>query len=126
MINLTAGDLMRIAGHVIQQPHVRDAGLMEAAAARPQATFDGQPVYGDLVEMAAALTESLVTNHALVDGNKRLGLAGLLVFLGINGHTVTMSNGEAYDFIYGIASGQLRGVPEIARQLRPYVLSKQS
>jgi death on curing protein len=64
-----------------------------------------------------ALTHSLVCNHALVDGNKRLGLACLVVFLGMNGRRLTMGNDEAYDFIYGIAAGDLRDVSDIARRI---------
>lgn len=121
MLHLNTSELLHIAGRVVDPLIVRDAGLLEAAAARPQATFDGRPVYDDLVEMAAALTESIVTNHGLVDGNKRLGLAALVVFLGINGSRLTMSNDGAYDLIYGIASGELRGVHDVARTLRPHI-----
>ena len=121
MLHLNASELLHIAGRVVDPLIVRDAGLLEAAAARPQATFDGRPVYDDLVEMAAALTESIVTNHGLVDGNKRLGLAALVVFLGINGSRLTMSNDGAYDLIYGIASGERRGVQDVARTLRPHI-----
>lgn len=119
MLFLAAEDCVRIARRVIGPGvTVRDMGLIEAAVARPQATFDGQPVYDDIVDMAAALTESLVTNHALVDGNKRIGFACLIVFLRMNGRRITMTNDDAYDFIDGIASGQLRGVPTIAEKLR--------
>ena len=74
--------------------------------------------------MAAALTESVVTNRGLVDGNKRLGLAALVVVLRINGSRLTMSNDEAYDLICGIASGELRGVQDVARTLRPHIQSR--
>ena len=101
---------MRTMGDV----QVRDAGMIEAAVARPQAIVGGAPAYPDVHTKAAALTHSLVCNHGLVDGNKRLGLACLIVFLGINGYRLTMSNDEAYNLIYGIASGELRDLDEIA------------
>jgi death-on-curing protein len=55
---------------------MRDVGLLEAAAARPRATAFGADAYLGIHEKAAALLQSLARNHALVDGNKRLALAG--------------------------------------------------
>ena len=57
-------------------------------------------------------------NHALVDGNKRLALGSLIVFLGINGHRLTWSNDEAYGFIMAIAAGELTDVPTIGLRIR--------
>ncbi len=62
---------------------IRDAGLIEAALARPQSGY-----YGDLLEEAAALWESLAMNHGFVDGNKRVGFAAVYVFLRVNGITI--------------------------------------
>ena len=62
---------------------IRDAGLIEAALARPQSGY-----YGDLIEEAAALWESLTMNHGFVDGNKRVGFAAAYVFLRVNGITI--------------------------------------
>jgi len=114
---LTSAEILRIAERVIPGASVRDVGLIEAAAARPQATLEGRYAYPDAAHMAAALTQSLVCNHALIDGNKRLGLACLIVFLRMNGYRLEMDNDEAYDLIYGIASGALREIPEIAKTL---------
>jgi death-on-curing protein len=50
---------------------------------------------------------SLVRNHALVDGNKRLALAGTIAFLGINGQQLRFSNDDAYDFVIAVATGEL-------------------
>lgn len=121
MLFLTTHEVIGIAQRVIPGCAVRDVGLIEAAVARPQASFDGQRVYPDAVHMAAALVESLVCNHALVDGNKRLGLACLIVFLRLNGRRLTMTNDQAYDLIYAVASGALRSVEDIATALRPMV-----
>ena len=75
MIYLDVEDLLYIAeravGGVVA---VRDLGLLEAAAARPQASAFGEVAYPSLHAQAAALLHSIVGNHALVDGNKRLGL----------------------------------------------------
>ncbi len=117
MLYLTAEDVLHVAVRAIGDVQVRDAGMIEAAVARPQAIVGGVPAYPDLTTKAAALTHSLVCNHGLVDGNKRLGLACLIVFLGINGCRLTLSNDEAYDLIYGIASGELRELDQIARRI---------
>ena len=118
MLFLDADDVIRIARRTIgPDVQIRDAGLIEAAIARPRATVGGQYAHPSLTEMAAALTHSLVTNHAFVDGNKRVGLACLLVFLRLNGRRLTWTNDEAHDVIYRIADGSLRDVNEIARSL---------
>ena len=91
---------------------------MQAALARSAATVGGQDTYPTLVDKAAALVHSTVRNHALVDGNKRLGLMVLIVFLGVNGRTLTMSNDQAVEFIVAIAEGRLDDVEAIAEQLR--------
>ncbi len=119
MIYLDADDLLHVARRAIDaEPAVRDAGLLDSAAARPRATLFGAEAYPDLETKAAALVQSLVGNHALVDGNKRLGLAALIAFLGINGRRLTWTNDEAYDIIIAIASGELDDVAAIAALIR--------
>ena len=98
-------------------PEVRDFGLLESALARPKASVFGEDAYPTLVEKAAALVQSLVANHALVDGNKRLGYAGLLLFLERNGLTLKYDDDDDVDFILAIADGRLREVAEIALRL---------
>lgn len=118
MIFLSTRQLLRIAERVAgPDVGVRDIGLLEAAAARPRATAFGQDAYPTLHEKTAALVHSVVTNHALVDGNKRLGLASAIAFLGINGWRLTLSEDEAYDLIIAIASGELTEVADIADRL---------
>lgn len=73
---------------------IRDAGLIEAALARPQSGY-----YGDLLEEAAALWESLAMNHGFVDGNKRVGFAAVYVFLRVNGVTIKAGADVALRFI---------------------------
>lgn len=65
----------------------------------------GRDAYPTLDGKAAALLHSLARNHALVDGNKRLALAGLIAFYGLNGRSLTLTNDEAYDLVMNIASG---------------------
>ena len=84
MERLTVEDLLLIA-ETIGTTAVRDVGLLDAAAHRPQATVFGEDAYATVHEKAAALLEAVVRNHALVDGNKRLGWAAAVVFYDLNG-----------------------------------------
>lgn len=118
MIYLTAAELLHVAQRAVgAEVLVRDQGLLESAAARPQATVLGEDAYAGLVDKAAGLVHSLARNHALIDGNKRLALAGTIAFLGVNGLRLTLTNDEAYDLTMAIASGELDEVAPIARRL---------
>ena len=119
MIGLTTADLLHIAERTLgAPPEVRDLGLLESAAARPFASAFGEDAYPDLETKAGALLHSIAKNHALVDGNKRLALAALAVFLGINGRRLTWTNDEAYAFVISVAAGELREVDQIAAGIR--------
>lgn len=125
MIYLDADDLLHVARRALGgEPVVRDHGLLESAAARSQATVFGADAYPDLETKAAALLQSIVSNHALADGNKRLGLAALIAFLGVNGQRLTWTNEEAYDAIIAIASGELSQLSEIAECIRAASVSR--
>jgi death on curing protein len=117
VIHLDIEDLLHIAERTIGDVEVRDLGLLEAAAARPQASAFGADAYVSVLEKAAALIHSVARNHALLDGNKRLALAGGIAFLGVNGLRLTMSNDKAYDLIIEIATGDLDSVQAIAEVL---------
>lgn len=118
MIYLEFDDLVAIATRVLGAPPlVRDAGLLESAAFRPRASVFGSDAYLTVHEKAGALMESLARNHPLVDGNKRLALAGVIVFLGVNGVRLTATNDEAYDFTIEVATGSFADVAAIAQRL---------
>lgn len=74
---------------------VRDEGLVLSALLRPQTGY-----YGDLIEEAAALWESLAMNYGFVDGNKRVAFASVVVFLGANGQQLTAAPDDVIAFIY--------------------------
>ena len=97
-------------------PEVRDLGRLEAAVYRPQATFGGQDLYPDLFSKAAALGHSLIQNHPMLDGNKRLGLEAMRLMLRLNGHDLATSQEEKYDFTLRVATGQL-DAPAMAQWL---------
>jgi death-on-curing protein len=73
---------------------LRDQGALEAAVFRPQTGY-----YNDISEEAAALLESLVNNHAFIDGNKRVGFAAVHTFLLVNGFDLDVSSKAAYEFM---------------------------
>ena len=118
MIHLTIDEALHIARRTLGDGvALRDVGLLEAAVARPAASVGGRDAYPTLVEKAAALVHSVVRNHALVDGDKRLGLMLLIVFLGVNGRRLSASNDQAHDFIVLIADGRLDAVGDVAEAL---------
>ena len=118
MIFLDVEDLLHIAERSTGAPvEVRDLGLLDSAAARPRASAYGSDAYSTLHEKAAALLHSVVRNHALVDGNKRLGLAAAIAFYGLNGRRLTMTNDEAHELVIAVATGQLDHVMQIAERL---------
>lgn len=125
MIFLTLEELLRVAARAIEgEVQVRDHGLLESALARPRTSVMGQDAYPELAEKAAALVHSLARNHALVDGNKRLALAGTIVFLWVNGHRLTATNDEAYDLVMAVASGELNEVSTITARLTPFIAAR--
>ena len=117
MIYLDLDDLLHVAARTLGEVQVRDAGLLESALARPRSTAFGEDAYATIHGKAAALLHSLARNHALVDGNKRLALAGTIAFYGLNGLRLTLSNDEAYDLVMAVASGELDDVGVIATRL---------
>lgn len=118
MIYLTLAELLHVAERAIGPAvAVRDHGLLEAALARPRTTVAGVDAYPTLDLKAAALLHSLARNHALVDGNKRLALAGVIAFYGMNGRRLTLSNDDAYELVMRVAAGDLDEVAGIAHLL---------
>jgi death-on-curing protein len=117
---LSVQDLLEIAAGIIDDVAVRDAGLLAAAAGRPQATVLGDEAYPTFEDKAAALLHSLVRNHALVDGNKRLAWAATRVFCLLNGRDLAYSVDEAEALMLAAAAGGL-DVPDIATWLHHHL-----
>jgi death on curing protein len=97
---------------------IRDLNALKAAIQRPYSTFDGKDLYPTIYDKAAALVESLVKNHAFIDGNKRIGYVMLRFFLIESGYDLSASQTDKYNFIIEISKGNLgfEGIKEwIAR-----------
>ena len=103
---LSTEDLLTLVADLGVGP-VRDLGLLESATYRPMASLWGQEAYSSLELKAAALMDSLVNNHPLVDGNKRLGWLAALVFLDLNGVWIEAPDDDAYALVIDVASNQV-------------------
>jgi death on curing protein len=103
---LTLEDLLSLVSALRVGP-VRDLGLLDSACHRPRSGFFGREAYPTLAGKAGALMHSLASNHALVDGNKRLALLATAVFLQINGYHLDLADDEAFDLTVCVAAGQL-------------------
>ena len=86
---------------------IRDHNALKAAIQRPFSTFDGKDLYPTIYDKAAALVESLVKNHAFIDGNKRIGYVMLRFYLIESGYDLSASQTDKYNFIIEISKGNL-------------------
>lgn len=116
---LDLDDLLTLATALLgDPPPIRDIGLLGSAVARPQTIAFGTDAYPDIWAKAAALLQSVVNNHALVDGNKRLGWLATAVFLELNGLSVAHADNDAvHDFVVNVATNN-PNIADIAAALR--------
>lgn len=112
---LTLEDLLGLVRRLDVGP-VRDIGLLDAAVGRPRSSAFGADAYASIELKAAALLHSLVRDHALVDGNKRLGWLATVVFLDLNSQPVELEGDDAFGLVIDVAEGRL-DVEEIAKRL---------
>jgi death-on-curing protein len=103
VIEIHADQIARYGG----SEGVRDINLLSSAVAMPFASFSGSFLHADIFEMAAAYAFHVCQNHPFVDGNKRTALASALVFLELNGISVSDPTGKLYRAMISIASGKL-------------------
>ncbi|GAB3245246.1 type II toxin-antitoxin system death-on-curing family toxin [Kineosporia babensis] len=116
---LSVEQALLISRYAVGGPvQVRDLGLLDAAVNRPRAGMFGQEAYPDLLTKAAALLHSLVSNHPLVDGNKRLAWLGTYVFCAKNGEELSPADDDAFDLVMAIAAGELDDLAVIAGRLK--------
>ncbi len=120
---LTLDDVLAAAeAHLGHPAEVGDYGLLESAVARPQATVYGEDAYLTIHEKAAALLQSLATNRALVDGNKRTAFVATALFYALNGHHVSgRLEDELFDLVLAVATRELDTVQTIAVRLNQLV-----
>lgn len=87
---------------------VRDIGLLESALNNAYATFGGEELYKTKEEKAASLGFSLISNHAFVDGNKRIGVYVMLTFLEAEGIKMNCTNKDVIDLGLSVAAGEMK------------------
>ena len=92
---------------------VRDRGLLESALYRPKTGY-----YADLIEMAAALFESLMNNYPFVDGNKRVAFFSTDVFLRLNGYKMVVEPRAAHAFLMGLFASNSCDLEHLAPWIR--------
>ena len=109
MIWITAEDVITLHGRVIQisggMDGLRDRDGLEAAILAPMQTFNGQELYPSDIEKIARLGFGLASNHAFIDGNKRIGALTMQLLLKWNGYKLTICQGELADMFISIANG---------------------
>lgn len=86
---------------------IRDEGMLDSALSNPFQSFGGESLYPSIQAKAAQLCYGLVKNHAMIDGNKRLGTHLMLVFLALNGYELEYSQKELSDTILALAAGKM-------------------
>lgn len=109
MIWITPDDVVRLHTRIIQVTGgldgVRDHGALESAMFAPLQTFGGQELYGSEVEKIARIGYGLASNHAFLDGNKRIGALTVQLLLKWNGYELILQEGELSDMFISIADG---------------------
>lgn len=109
MIWISAEDVILIHSRVIEGngglDGLRDRDGLEAAVSAPMQTFDGKELYPTDLEKIARLGFGLASNHAFVDGNKRIGAMMTQLLLKWNGYDLTLRSGELADMFIAIAAG---------------------
>lgn len=100
---------------------IRDDGLVDSALARPRNRF-GYEGASDLADLAAAYGYGLTRNHGYVDGNKRVGLAAMLVFLSINRHTLDATEVDEVKVMLQVAEGAITE-EELAEWVRSHLVA---
>ena len=112
MIRLSKDKVKHLHKYIAQETGgslgIRDEALLESALEGVFATFGGQELYPTKEEKGARLGYTLISNHAFVDGNKRIGMFVLLIFLEVNGIRLEATNEEVADVGIKVAAGEMR------------------
>ncbi len=111
MIVLTKEQVLMLHQRLIEttggSAGIRDEGMLDSALSNPFQSFSGESLYPSIQAKAAQLCYGLVKNHAMIDGNKRLGIHVMLVFLELNGYELEYTQKELSDTILALAAGKI-------------------
>ena len=100
---------------------VKDVGLLDSALPRPRTTVFGEDAYPSLPIKAAAMSHSIIKNHALVDGNKRTTWALMVAFLFLNDFKHNFTADEGYDWTLALATDAIT-IDEAARIIEQHLV----
>lgn len=129
MKRLNKEQVLRLHRDLIEEfggsPGIRDEALLDSALAAPFQEFGGKVLFPSIEEKAARLGYGLIKNHAMIDGNKRIGTHVMLVFLVLNGYELDYTQKELYTTILGVASGKI-SYEELAEWIRSHTRRENS
>ncbi len=112
MILISKGQIKYLHSKLIKETGgidgIRDEGLLDSALQTPFQSFGGEELYSSILRKAARLCYGLIKNHVFLDGNKRIGIYVMLVFLGLNGVEMDCGDEELAALGLGIASGEIK------------------
>lgn len=112
MIRLTKEQVIKIHSALIAKTGgidgIRDENLLESPLNSPFQSFDGVELYPSLMQKAAWIRYSLISNHPFIDGNKRIGIHIMLVFLSLNGIELNYAQEELIDIGLKLAAGKMK------------------
>jgi len=110
MIILTKEQILLMDDQLIEETGgskgLKDEGMLESALAAPFQSFDGKDLFPSVYQKAARLGYGLASNHAFVDGNKRIGAHAMLVFLALNRIRLDYTQEELSDLFLGVAADE--------------------
>ena len=110
MIILSKEQILLMHDHLIEETGgskgLKDEGMLESALAAPFQSFDGKDLFPSVYQKAARLGYGLASNHAFVDGNKRIGAHAMLVFLTLNRIQLDYTQEELSDLFLGVAADE--------------------
>lgn len=111
MIRITKEQAALLHSHLISETGgtdgIRDEGLLESAVAAPFQAFGDFETFPSVLQKAARLGDGLIKNHAFIDGNKRIGVHCMLVFLALNGVELDYTQDELSDTVIRVAASEL-------------------
>ncbi len=111
MVKITVDNILLFHKKIIKETGgsegIRDIKLIESGLNRAFATFDGNDLYPEIIDKIAAITYSLVKNHGFVDGNKRIGVATMVLLLKLNDIDIVFSQQELIELGLKVADGSL-------------------
>jgi death on curing protein len=103
VLQIQEDQVMRYGG----MPGVKNIGMLKSALAQPSATFDGKFLHADIFHRAAAYLFHLCEDHPFHDGNKRTAVVSCLIFLDLNGYTVTAAENDLEMLVWDVANRKI-------------------